>query len=61
MEIARDSHPEILRPSRFGAGQYMTIAYVEMDNLFGTGLVDIDSVVEKLKGYQELIDTCCES
>lgn len=54
------NHSEISKPKRFGAGQYMTIAVVDPDYLFGKKEVDIDKVVEKLKEYQKLIEECCK-
>lgn len=54
-----ENHPEIRRPNRFGSGQYMTIAYISREDVFGNGPVDIDAVVDKLKEYEELIDICC--
>ena len=53
-------HPEIVKPQRFGAGCYMTIAVVESKDLFGTSIVNIDEVIEKLKEYQKIIDVCCK-
>jgi hypothetical protein len=37
----------------------MTIAVVGEKDLFGDGIVDFDSLVEKLKRYESLIDECC--
>lgn len=34
----------------------MTLAYVEKDDLFGTGVVDVDAVVGKLHQYEKLVD-----
>jgi len=51
-------HMEILRPQRFGAGNYMTIAVVEPDYLFGNTIIDMDDIVKKLLVYQSLIDSC---
>ena len=54
-------HNEIHKPDRFGAGTYMTVAIVSREDLFGTDVVDIDNVVEKLKSYQSIIDEACKS
>lgn len=51
--------PEIKRPARFGAGQYMTIAKISSAGLFGHAEVDFDGVYKKLKMYELLIDECC--
>ena len=51
---------EIQKPVRFGAGQYMTIAVVDPDYLFGQGIIDMEELVNKLKCYQSLIDVCCK-
>ncbi len=60
MKVKGDQYPEIVKPARFGAGTFMTIAIVEPSDLFGDGVVDIDKVVERLKKYQGLIDQCCQ-
>ena len=39
----------------------MTVAIVSREDLFGTDVVDIDNVVEKLKSYQSIIDEACKS
>ena len=54
-------YPEIVKPARFGAGCYMTIAIVKPEHLFGSSIVNIDSLIDKLKEYQKVIDVCCES
>ena len=51
---------EIHKPNRFRPGEYMTVAVVEPDLLFGTEIVDIQAVVSKLHQYEHLIDLCCE-
>ncbi|MBR3797915.1 MAG: PD-(D/E)XK nuclease family protein [Clostridia bacterium] len=56
----RMGHPEIVKPQRFGAGCYMTIAVVDPDYLFGTSKINIDDIVMKLKQYQEIVDICCK-
>ena len=61
LELAhKTNHLEILRPSRFGAGYYMTIAVVDSDYLFGKGIVNFEELIPKLLEYQKLIDLCCE-
>ena len=51
---------EIQKPARFGAGQYMTIAVVDPDYLFGKDRISMEVLIEKLKEYQALIDLCCK-
>jgi len=53
-------HPEIVKPARFGAGYYMTIAVVEADDLFGNEVVDVEKLIDKLKEYQRVVDICCK-
>ena len=53
-------HKEIVKPARFGAGYYMTIAIVESENLFGSGIVDFNKLIDRLKEYQQLVDICCK-
>lgn len=60
MKMAKD-FPEIHKPNRFGAGQYMTIAKVSRDELFGNVMVDCGAVVGRIKEYESLIDKCCEA
>lgn len=60
LKTANDkNHHEIIKPARFGAGQYMTIAVVDPDYLFGKGIVNLDDLIAKLLEYQELINLCC--
>ena len=59
MEKAKGRFPEITRPQRFGAGEYMTIAKVSQKDLFGAGVIDLDSVVSRLRQYESLVDECC--
>lgn len=54
--IANSQYPELHKPNRFGSGEYMTFMVVEKDDLFGKGLVDIESLLLKLRGYGELLD-----
>lgn len=57
MKVIGNDFPEIKRPDRFGTGEYMTIAVVNRDDIFGTGIVDMDALINKLQEYQGLIDT----
>ena len=59
MEICQSSFPEIHKPSRFGAGEYMTIAIVNQDDLFGNTNIDIEKIVPQLNRYEKLVDKCC--
>lgn len=59
LKLASKDFSEIRRPNRFGAGEYMTIAVVEPEALFGEGQVDVRAVINKLKQYENLVDTCC--
>lgn len=56
MGLTKTRYPEIQKPDRFGNGANMTIGYVNQDNLFGTGVVDVDAVVSKLHQYEKLVD-----
>jgi hypothetical protein len=60
MDKVESSNPEIEKPSRFGAGTYMTIGVVSPDNIFGQGLIDIKTIIRKLKCYEKIIDNCME-
>ena len=60
LSIAKEKkYLEIVKPARFGAGLYMTIAIVNPEYLFGNALVNINDLIDKLKVYQRLIDECC--
>ncbi len=58
LETARNRFPEIHKPARFGAGEYMTIAVVDPEYVFGEGPIDIDVVISKLRQYENLVDEC---
>lgn len=61
LDIAKaNNHNEITKPARFGAGQYMTIAVVDPDFLFGNDIVNLEDLMIKLFDYQSLIDQCCK-
>ena len=55
---AESSNPEIEKPSRFGAGTYMTIGVVDPDIIFGQELIDINTIIRKLKSYEKIVDYC---
>lgn len=50
-------NPEIIKPKRLGAGTYMTIAVVNAEDLFGTSVINIESIVSKLRQYEKIIET----
>lgn len=56
LDKAKGRYPEIRRPDRFGTGNYMTIAVVDEENIFGIGIVDFKALESKLKEYESLID-----
>jgi hypothetical protein len=58
MDKTGSSNPEIEKPSRFGAGTCMTIGIVNPDYIFGQGLIDIKTIIKKLKSYEKIIDHC---
>ena len=58
MERANIRFPEIHKPSRFGAGEYMTIAVVDRSDIFGKTSISIDTVIDKLAQYACLVDEC---
>lgn len=61
LQKAKDRFPEIHKPDRFWSGEYMTIAVVDPENVFGNGIIDIDAVIARLKLYEQLVDECCAS
>ena len=59
LETASNRFPEMHKPARFSVGDYMTIAVVDPEQIFGRGVLDIEAIVAKLKRYEALIDECC--
>lgn len=59
LEIASKNFPEIKRPNRFGAGEYMTIAVVDLKDIVGTERVNMQELCNKLEQYEKIIDECC--
>ena len=53
-------YPEIKRPERFGTGTYMTIACVNIENLWGESIININDVVKKLHEYEAIVSKCAE-
>lgn len=60
MDVAKAEGTTVERPSRFGAGTYMTIGIISPENIFGDGIVNIDSLVNKLKHYEDIVKKCME-
>lgn len=58
MAEANSSYPEIQKPIRFGAGIYMTIGIVNSDDLFGQDKINMKSIIDKLRNYEQIIDRC---
>lgn len=61
LKIAKDRFPEIHKPARLGAGEYMTIAVIDPEHVFGEDIICIDTIIAKLRKYEDLIDECCAS
>ena len=60
MSFANDrGFSELEKPDRFGAGTWMTIAIVKPENLFGAGIIDLNTIIQKLIKYQDLIIKSC--
>ena len=60
MKLAMDKgFLEIVKPDRFGAGTWMTIAVVKPEFIFGDGVINMNAIIQKLKKYQDLIVECC--
>ena len=58
-DLVRSKRTFFIKPNRFGAGRYMTIAVVK--DFFGTGLINIKEIVQQLKEYEKIVDECCKS
>lgn len=56
LDLAKERFPEIHKPNRFGNGANMTIGFVDSASLFGTGQVDLETVICKLHLYEKLVD-----
>jgi hypothetical protein len=50
---------EIIKPDRFGSGEWMTVARVERKDWLGSDneIIDKDKVVKKLKEYEEFLES----
>ena len=59
MKLSSD-YPEIKRPDRFGSGIYMTIANVNINELFVDGFLDMERIVKRLHEYEQLVSKCAE-
>lgn len=56
----QEGYREIKKPSRFGTGNCMTVAIVELKDWLGADdkIIDIKSVVDRLKRYQDFLERC---
>lgn len=61
MKMVKTQFPEIHKPSRFGAGQYMTIAKVSSKDLFGEGIINFPGIIGKINEYENIITECCRT
>jgi len=58
----KNNKKEIIKPSRFGSGTYMTVAIVERKNWLGDDneIIQKEKVIEKLKEYEKFLSLCLE-
>ena len=45
-------------PARFGNGTYMTIGVVDLKDIVGNGLINIDETISRLHMYEDLVTGC---
>lgn len=48
------------KPTRFGAGTYMTIGIVPFKEFFGDTKINMQELIEKLKSLENLVKTCMQ-
>lgn len=58
MSKAKEAGIKVTKPARFGSGEHMTIGNVDTSDIFGGEGVDIEQVVKKLKGLEQLVTSC---
>ncbi|MBR5035009.1 MAG: PD-(D/E)XK nuclease family protein [Bacteroidales bacterium] len=58
LRVCEEMKLPIERPSRFGAGVYMTIGVIPKDFIFTSTIVDIDRVVLLVREYEKAVDSC---
>ena len=59
-EKAEESGIRINDPARFGNGTYMTIGVVDLKDIVGEGLINIDDTISKLLIYEGLVTACSQ-
>lgn len=59
-EKAEESGIRINDPARFGNGTYMTIGVVDLKDIVGEGLINIDDTISKLHIYEDLVTACSQ-
>ena len=59
-EKAEESGIRINDPARFGNGTYMTIGIVDLKDIVGEGLMNIDDTISKLHIYEGLVTACSQ-
>lgn len=60
MKVSKEYGVTINKPLRFGAGTYMTIGVVPVETVFGSDIVNMDSLTEKLKLYEHIVEVCVQ-
>lgn len=48
-------------PVRFGNGTYMTIGIIDLNEILGFGIINIEQTIDKLHSYERLVSACKEA
>ena len=59
--VAKSNGIHIEKPSHFRPGTYMTIGVVPVNDVFGTGIVNMDELKDKLKKYEDIVEQCMKN
>lgn len=57
-EKARELGISIHDPAKFGNGTYMTIGVVDLNDILGKGIINIDETISRLHVYEGLVTEC---
>lgn len=58
IECAKNAKINVEKPARFGSGTYMTIGVVPTKEVFGTEIINVNTVVDRLKKLEQLVEEC---
>ncbi len=59
MDMAKERSLPLSKPRKFACGEYMTVANVELTDLFSADF-DLEEICSKLKEYEQLVKDCAD-